>query len=374
MIFFILICTFAFIVPGTSAMAETKSEVNKKISSLTKEINKLKKQKKKAVAAEKKQKKGTTYVYGGTISQSPLIVKNLTGEYLYITDSKYLDNLLIGCTGYVKKTGKTTVYHSGTSSYTCSICKSVKVSNKSKTIQKNINKKNKQLNLYKRALKDFYVLPSNLEVEVGDKGYLEGKWKYTGKYNSLKWTSNNNKIATVNQKGYIKVLKKGTVTISVKASASNKVSKCVLKITEPQIEEPETEEPSESEEIETEDTYSIFVDSSLVSYMVEDNGQLAMSSDADECAFFKGQKQVEISDNSISFVIADDCIWQKNDNHILEGKFEEILSSFDEIRYFVEQDYFNYIDNEERAPYLMELKIQENKLVRVIYTHNVVEE
>ena len=129
--FFLLAISLMVFMPKAEAKAITKSEINKKISSLNSEIKKLKSQKSKEVAKEKKQKKGLTSVYGEVIEYSPLIIKNLTGEYLYVTDKKYLNNYVFAYTGYVRKTGETTVYYMGTEAYTCSICKSVKVSNKS---------------------------------------------------------------------------------------------------------------------------------------------------------------------------------------------------------------------------------------------------
>ena len=228
--FFLLAISLMVFMPKAEAKAITKSEINKKIASLNSEIKKLKSQKSKELAKEKKQKKGLTSVYGEVIEYSPLIIKNLTGEYLYVTDKKYLNNYVFAYTGYVRKTGETTVYYMGTEAYTCSICKSVKVSNKSSKIKDSISKKSKALKKYQNALKDVFELPSTEKYQVGDNEYLDGEWRYSGKYNNLKWSSSDESIATVNAKGRVKAFKEGTVIISAKASISGKVSKCRLEV------------------------------------------------------------------------------------------------------------------------------------------------
>lgn len=367
-IYFMLVLSLMAVVPKTEVMAITKAEVQKKVSSLSAEIKKLKKQKSEAVAKEKKQKKGLTYVYGEVLSQSPLVVKNLTGKYLYITDSKYLDNWLFACFGYVQKTGQTTVYYQGTSAYTCSMCKSVKVSNQSENLQSSISKKSKSLKTYQNALKDVFVLPSSETYQVGDVEDMDGEWKYSGKYNKIKWSSSDKSIATVNANGRVKAFKEGTVTISAKASISGKVSKCKLKVVAKPSEEVITEENEKDAH-----SYTVYVWSPLVESMKLKDGKLYVTADSDSeyDAFTKGESQTKIEADEISYEIDSDCTWERDDYYVLEDNKVENLSSFEEIRECVEKDRTDFLNGEYPTAYMMELIIQNDQLVRVIYTHNV---
>ena len=116
-----------------------------------------------------------------------------------------------------------------------------------------------------------YVLSSQT-WNVGDEYDIGGEWKYSGKYNNLKFTSSDKSIATVDSDGNVKALRAGTVTISAKASLSGKVSKCTLKICDVLFGEEEGEEYEES------DSFTLCVWSSLVTEMEISDGYLKITS------------------------------------------------------------------------------------------------
>lgn len=221
---FMLALGFGISSNSKTASAITQKQVKSKISALKKEVNSLEKQKKKALAIEEKQKKNTEYITGTVISFNPFIVESMWGgAYYWVTDKSNLTQIITNVWGYVKLTGKYREYNG----YTCAVGKSVKVSDKSKTIQKKIDKKTKSLKQYQNSLKEAVVFDKKTtSVIVGKKTYLEFDWKYSGKFNKVKMKSSNTKIATVTSAGKVTAKKVGTVTISATCSLSKKTTKC----------------------------------------------------------------------------------------------------------------------------------------------------
>lgn len=215
---------------ATTAKALTQKQAKSKIATLEKDIKKLKKQKKTALATEAKQKKGATPVYGEVICFNPFILRGVSlgnPVYYWITNSDNLSRFLTTASGYVKLTGKYKKYEG----YTCAVGKAVKVSNKSNTIQKKIDKKTESLGVYKNALKEKVVFTEkSTSITVGSKKTLKWYWEYSGKYNTKKWKSSNTKVATVNSSGKVTAKKEGTATISVTTSLSKKTTKCRITV------------------------------------------------------------------------------------------------------------------------------------------------
>ena len=106
--------------------------------------------------------------------------------YYWINNSDNLTRILTTASGYVKLTGKYKEYEG----HTCAVGKAVKVSNKSSTIQKKIDKKTESLRVYKNALKEKVVFTEkSTSITVGSKKTLKWYWEYSGKYNTKKWKS-----------------------------------------------------------------------------------------------------------------------------------------------------------------------------------------
>ena len=198
---------------------------------------------------------------------------------------------------------------------------------------------------------------------MGDVEDMDGEWKYSGKYNKIKWSSSDKSIATVNANGRVKALKEGTVTISAKASISGKVSKCKLKVAAKTSEEVTTEEDEKDAH-----SYTVYVWSPLVESMQLKDGKLYVTADSDSeyDAFTKGESQTRIESDEISYEIDSDCTWERDDYYILEDNKVENLSSFEEIRECVEKDRTDFLNGEYPSAYMMELIIQNDQIVRVI--------
>ena len=209
-----------------NAQAITKAQVNKKITTLKKQVKSLEKKVAAAKKKEKKEGKGTVSVWGTIISRNPFILyENLFGveTYYWVENSNNLTNLITQSLGTVKLTGKYRNYNG----ITCAVCKAVKVSNKSAKYQKELNKKKKQLRDYQNSLKEQLILKET-EVELGKTAKVRRSWKYSGKYNTIKWKSSNSKVAKIDSHGKIKGLKQGKAVITAVCSLSKKKSKCTV--------------------------------------------------------------------------------------------------------------------------------------------------
>ena len=206
----------------------TKKQVKKKIVTLKKEIKKLQKKKVAEKKKEKKQAKGTKYIIGEIISLDPYIIHQdliFSDSYYWIENDKYMKGYMGLGSGHVKITGKYRNYNG----VTCRVCKAVKVGSKSYKYQKSINKKKKELKNCTNSLKEKVTL-SNAKIKVNQKKKMKYKWKYSGKYNTIKWKSSNTKIASVDSKGNITGHKQGEVTITATCSISGNKSKCTVRI------------------------------------------------------------------------------------------------------------------------------------------------
>lgn len=209
--------------------AESKASIQKKITNTKKEIAKLKKQKSAAVKKENAAKKGTKYISGSVICSNPLIIEQnnlFSYSYYWVNNPSAMNNLLFYAFGYVVPTGKYKTYNG----ITCVECKAKKITIKSTSIQKKIDSKNKALKIYQNALKESVVI-KNQTVVVGSKTKIKASWKYGGKYNSVKWSSSNKSVATIDKSGKITAKKIGTTTITDKASISGKTTKCKVTVT-----------------------------------------------------------------------------------------------------------------------------------------------
>lgn len=211
----------------TANAAMNSKKIQKKITTLKKEIKELQKKKAKEKKKEKKQSKGTTSIMGEVISTNPYILYQSFGEeaYYWVENSKYMKWFLGQGYGDVKLTGKYRNY----SGITCAVCKAAKVGSKSFKYETQIEKKKKELSNCKNSLNEKVIL-SKTKVKIDNKKKINYKWKYSGKYNTIKWKSSNPDIATIDSKGNITGYKQGEVTITATCSLSGKKTQCVVDI------------------------------------------------------------------------------------------------------------------------------------------------
>lgn len=211
-----------------TAQAVTKKQVKTKISTLKKDIKSLKKQYNKTVAQEKKQRNGVTSIFGDVISFNPFVVYDtITKSYYWVTNPNKMSRFLYTASGSLKLTGKYKKYEG----HTCAVGRAVSVSRKAPKIKEKIEKKQQALSENQNSLKDRVdFAKSTFVLTAGTKESLDWSWRYSGKYNNLKWKSSKPNIASVNSYGMVAAKKVGTVTISVTSSLSKKVAKCKVKV------------------------------------------------------------------------------------------------------------------------------------------------
>lgn len=225
----LLMLSFGVLYGGNNnvACAMTKKQIDKKITTLKKEIRSLEKKKKAAVKKEKKQAKGTeTIALAEVISNHPLIVHPLHGfddTYYWVENTKYMTNFWGLYSGSVKLTGKYRNYNG----ITCAVCNSVKVDINSIKYGKAITKKKKKLSKYRNSLNEKMLL-YNTKVSIGGRKKVDCMWRYSGAYNKVTWKSSNTKVATIDSKGRIKGINQGKATITATCSISKKKTTCTV--------------------------------------------------------------------------------------------------------------------------------------------------
>ncbi len=233
----VLVSLCVFRVSEANAKTMTKAQVQKEVKKLQKEIKNLKKKLNTAKKNNEKLTKGYTGVFGDILSTDPCIIKNINllgNEYLWVKDSQNLQLIGIYAGGYVKKTGDYYTWNG----ITVAECKAVKLTDKyDKQItkfEKQIEKKQNTLNLLKNDLK------GKISVEKDKTYYVKKGNKFTpdysypkGKYSKLQWSSSNEKVVTVNQKGEIKAVGYGSAVVTIKASISGSKAEISVYVTEP---------------------------------------------------------------------------------------------------------------------------------------------
>ena len=207
-------------------------QIQSKIASTKKSIKKLEKQYNAAVKKEKKQAKGSISIVGDIVSRNPYVVRTsfFGDSYYWVLNPKNMNDLLVSAVGYVVPTGKYRNYNG----ITCTECKAVKVSNKSRGIKRKINNKKNELKKYQNALKEkVYLRDSEADMEVGATWKLPWNWMHGGSYNKITWKSSNKSVATVDKNGKVTAKKEGKAVITATCSASKKKSKCTINVYEP---------------------------------------------------------------------------------------------------------------------------------------------
>lgn len=201
----------------------TKKQVHQEINKLEKEVKNLQKSYNEKI-------KGTDHIeLGSVISRNPYVVKSPSffggNTYYWVTNTKDACDIFGYFNGYLKPTGN---YRTVTIDYQTLTCVEAKYIDVSKESTALTTKKNK-LNKLKHTIED-YVKLDGMTLGVGDSSYVDYSWAYDGKDNTISWSSNNKKIATVSKSGKVTAKKTGTVTIIAKASLSGKKSSCKVKV------------------------------------------------------------------------------------------------------------------------------------------------
>lgn len=298
-----------------TAQAVTKKQVKTKISTLKKDIKSLKKQYNKAVAQEKKQRNGVTSIFGDVISFNPFVVYDtLTKSYYWVTNPNKMSRFLYTASGSLKLTGKYKKYEG----HTCAVGRAVSVSRKAPKIKEKIEKKQQALSENQNALKDRVDFEeSTFVLTAGTKASLNWSWRYSGKYNNLKWKSSKPNIASVNSSGMVAAKKVGTVTISATSSLSKKVAKCKVKVVKKQDEEQEQSGLK---------IYKDFGSSDSKTEVKNDDYFTMTKGDSFWLDFVYNGKHVDAHDVDITFVSVED-----SDTTVLMGAYDGERARFDAV-------------------------------------------
>ena len=199
----------------------TKAEVNKKITTLNKQIKKYQKK-------DKAAKKGKTAFFGKIISYDPLVVRctTLVGtSYYWVNNPDKVSRLLDVASGWGVKTGGYQNY----GDYTCAVINAVNV----KSYTSKINSLKKKRKKFKAAL-TCTPYGDDVDMTVGDTKQLKVKWSNSSgkKFNVCKFTSSDESVVTVNKAGKLQAVDTGTATIILKGSVSGKASKIKVNVSE----------------------------------------------------------------------------------------------------------------------------------------------
>ena len=159
------------------------------------------------------------------ISTNPLIVSQDglfggTSYYWIKGGKKYVKNLLVAASGYIKVTSKTKKY----SGITCSVANGKKVTANPLKYKNKIDKLKTKKGNINNALKNSFWKPNEDVVRyvgVADSSKPCGLY-YSEKYTKIKWTSSDNSVASVDSKGCITGKKIGRAVIKAQASISGK--------------------------------------------------------------------------------------------------------------------------------------------------------
>lgn len=335
---------------NSNAQAATKKQVKNKIVTLKKDIKKLETQKKKALALEKKQKKGTTAIMGKIISRNPFIVYQslFSDSYYWVNNSKNLDNLITMTSGYVKLSGKYKTYNG----ITCAVCTAVKVSNKSYDIKNKIKKKKKELSAYQNSLKEKVNLKDQF-IYCDKSKKISYSWKYSGKYNSIKWKSSNTSVAKIDSKGKITAIKQGKTTITAKCSLSGNTSRCVLTVADDfdvmtddgKIIEPDDEFLTSNPTLQLKAKFYSSETKDNFTYEVEcDNNEATISNDG--LLTFNKEGVVTVTVSS-SYLYTTFTVEYSNNNNYDDDYNDDSDNSYDDDYYDddTNNDYDNYWDS-----------------------------
>lgn len=214
-----------------------KSQVQKEVKSLNKKIKNLKKQaaidKKKSEKYNKKYKKKkkknvTAIILGSIESTDPFIVSYL-GRSFYITNPNKGIYWLNTFTAEIKATKKST-YYNGHKYKGMKVVvdpdlqKSTKYEMSYKKKQKTLKKYTTQRDKLKKAL-SFKISTSTRYLYLDYPGSYENFTPDQTYYNTIKWTSSNPSVITVNSKdGFYSCKKTGEATITAQTNISGKKS------------------------------------------------------------------------------------------------------------------------------------------------------
>lgn len=206
---------------GSSVEAKTytKASINKEIKQLQKDVKSMK-------AKDKKQKNGLVLrqkelpYYNSTENSHVVYYMDLDSnppeKFFYIKNnltSSQLESLQTGG-GALKLTSGSTTWEG----HSCKNAKYVKIKNYSGKISKKQEKAKK----LKKSLNNTVKISGSKTVAIGATIKLKATKKTSESYNTVKWSSDNTEIATVDQKGNVTAVTGGAVTITAKLSISGK--------------------------------------------------------------------------------------------------------------------------------------------------------
>ena len=199
------------------------------VKQLRKELKYAKEQLKKAKQKLGSAEKGTKAVLmGKVISSSPLIVHAniLDNSYYWITNPSDVSsdaNYLGSFNGILRKSGTYRNYNN----ITCAEASWVDIPDK---LYNDVKKWNKKVNKLKQPFEDRIYFGGGRSCRVGEKIKLKYSWLHSGKYNKLKWKSENKKIATVDSRGVVTAKRSGTTYIAATCSLSKITKRCKIKV------------------------------------------------------------------------------------------------------------------------------------------------